>query len=79
MTIAPASASRGDKTLEDVAPDEASAISMPEKSAVAASSTSMTRPFHSIVDPADRDDAKKRISSTGKLRSSNIARITVPT
>jgi hypothetical protein len=39
----------------------------------------MTRPFHSIVDPADRDDAKKRISSTGKLRSSNIARITVPT
>ena len=36
-------------------------------------------PRHSMVDPAERDDAKKRISSTGKSRSIRIERITVPT
>ena len=54
-------------------------MSMPEKSAVSASSTVIARPRHSIVDPAERDDAKKRMSSTGKSRSSSIERITVPT
>src|ERR1019366_5062490 len=74
ITIAPAAASRGAKTRDDVAPDDARAISMPEKSAVAASSTSIARPFHSMVEPAERDEAKKRISSTGNLRSKRTAR-----
>ena len=33
MTIAPAAASRGDSTFDDVAPDDDSAMSIPEKSA----------------------------------------------
>ena len=79
MTTAPAAASRGAISLDDVAPDEASAMSMPLKSAVAESSTSMGWPNQSNVVPADRDDPKKRISSTGKFRSRKMARMTVPT
>jgi hypothetical protein len=32
-----------------------------------------------MVEPAERDEAKKRMSSTGNSRSSSIERITVPT
>ena len=67
MTIAPAAARRGESSREDVAPEDISATSMPEKSAVAASSTTTATPRQSRVEPADRADAKKRISSTGKL------------
>ncbi len=79
MTVAPAAARRGERSREEVAPEEARAMSIPEKSAVSASSTSIARPFHSIVVPAEREEAKKRISSTGKSRSMRIARMTVPT
>jgi len=43
-TIAPEAAILGERTLEEVAPAEHSAMSMPEKSAVAASSTMICRP-----------------------------------
>jgi hypothetical protein len=52
---------------------------MPEKSAVAASSTTIASPSQSRVVPADRAELKKRIWSTGKLRSRRMARMTVPT
>ena len=41
MTMAPAAASRGASSRDEEAPDEASAISMPEQSAGEASSTSI--------------------------------------
>ncbi len=54
-------------------------MSSPLGSAVAASSTTTSVPFHGRVVPADRADAKKRISATGKSRSSSRRRITAPT
>ena len=54
-------------------------MSIPEKSAVATSSTTTSVPFHGSVEPAERAEAKKRIVSTGKFRSSKIVRITRPT
>jgi len=59
MTTAPAAASRGLRIFEEAAPEEQSAMSMPEKSAVSASSTVIARPRHSIVEPAERDEAKE--------------------
>ena len=78
-TTAPAAANLGAYSREAVAPAEKIAMSIPEKSAVATSSTMTSVPFHGRVDPAERADAKKRIVSTGKLRSSKIVRITRPT
>src|SRR5580704_10693034 len=79
ITITPAAAIFGDSIFDEVAPDDVSARSSPEKSAVAASSTSIAWPFHSRVVPADLDEAKNRISSTGKARSRRMSRMTVPT
>ena len=42
-------------------------MSRPRQSAVAASSTTISPPSHGSVRPADRAEAKKRSSSTGKL------------
>jgi len=58
-TIAPEAAILGERTLEEVAPAEHSAMSMPEKSAVAASSTMICPPSHSRWVPAERSEAKK--------------------
>lgn len=44
-----------------------------------ASSTVTSLPCHSIVDPAERAEAKRRSSETGKFRSARILRMTVPT
>jgi hypothetical protein len=78
-TIAPASANRGARARDVVAPAEKSAMSSPLGSAVLASSTVISRsPYGSSV-PADRAEAKKRTSSAGKLRSSRICRMATPT
>ena len=84
MTIAPAAANRGACSLDVEPPAENSAMSMPDRSAVSASSTTIwrTEPSaagHGNVEPADRDEAKNRISSTGKWRSTSSRRITAPT
>ena len=54
-------------------------MSMPDESAVAASSTTMSSPRHGSVVPAERAEAKKRIRPTGKSRSSSSRRMTAPT
>ena len=54
-------------------------MSRPDGSASSASSTTMSVSFHGSVVPADRAEAKKRISSTGKSRSASSRRITLPT
>ena len=54
-------------------------MSSPAGSAVAASSTRTSTPSHGSVVPAERAEAKKRISSTGNDRSASSRRITVPT
>src|ERR1700712_1989121 len=84
ITIAPAAAKRGACTFDVAPPAENSAMSMPDRSAVSASSTTMswTLPSgatHGRVVPAERAEAKKRISSTGKRRSASRRRITPPT
>ena len=57
-TIAPAAATLGASSLEAAPPLENSAMSIPEKSAVAESSTVTSPPAHGSVVPADRADAK---------------------
>ena len=64
---------------DEAAPAENRAMSSPLGSAVSASSTTMSVPFHGRVVPAEREDAKYRISLTGKLRSSSSRRMTLPT
>ena len=58
MTMAPASARRGARTRETDAGAEQSARSMPERSAVNASSTTMSRSPQDKVDPAERLEAR---------------------
>ena len=79
MTTTPASANRGACAREVVAPAENSAMSSPVGSASATSSTTTSRPCQGSVDPADRAEAKNRISATGKFLSANSFRITPPT
>ena len=83
-TVTPASANRGARARDVVAPAENSAMSRPLGSAVDASSTVTSRsPYGSTV-PAERAEAKKRISSAGPIelngaRSSRIWRMATPT
>ena len=58
ITRAPAAANFGAYAREPVAPAENKAMSSPAGSAVSASSTVTSVPFHGKVVPADRDDAK---------------------
>ena len=58
MTMAPAAAKRGASSRLPVAPAENSAMSMPDGSAVAASSTTISPSPHGSVRPADRAEAK---------------------
>ena len=60
MTTAPAAANFGASALEVAPPAENSAMSMPVRSAVAASSTTISVPRHGSVVPAERAEAKKR-------------------
>ena len=54
-------------------------MSSPAGSAVAASSTVTSRSPNGSTVPAERAEAKKRISSIGKPRSSRISRTATPT
>ena len=78
-TTAPASVNRGARTREAPPPMENKARSSPERSAVAASSTSTSTPRNARTRPTERGEASSRSSSTGNARSSRIARMTDPT
>ena len=58
MTVTPAAAKRGASSRDDVAPAENRAMSRPDGSATAASSTVISPSSHGSVVPADRADAK---------------------
>ena len=58
ITRAPASARRGARTRDTPAGAEHSARSIPERSATAASSTTMSRSSHGRVVPAERAEAR---------------------
>src|SRR5262245_44869525 len=57
ITTAPAAANRGASSRDEAAPAENRAIWRPLTSAVAASSTTISPPFHGSARPADRADA----------------------
>ena len=63
ITMAPAAANFAANARDEVAPAENRAMSSPVGSAVSASSTTMSVPFHGRVVPAERADAKYRISA----------------
>src|SRR6187401_2921609 len=67
ITVTPQAANFGASSRDDLAPAENSAMSRPVGSAVEASSTVTSFPSHGSFVPADRDEAKKRISVTGNL------------
>ncbi len=79
MTTAPAPATVGASALEVAPPAENRAMSRPDQSAVAASSTVIGVPCQSSSRPADRAEENSRSSVTGKSRSARIRRITPPT
>ena len=79
MTVAPAAANRGASSRDDVAPAENRAMSSPDGSAVGRVLDGDLPSPHGSVVPADRAEAKKRSSSTGKPRSASRRRMTPPT
>ena len=79
MTMAPAAANFGASSFDDAPPAENSAISMPARSAVDASSTRISPPFHGRVGPAERAEARNRTCCIGNSRSSSSRRMTAPT
>ena len=79
MTVAPAATILGEYSMEAVRPALTRAMSMPDQSAVAVSSTTRSRPAHRSVVPAERADAKNRRFPTGKARSLSRALMTPPT
>ena len=78
-TTAPASATRGARTLEVAPPAENRTMSSPDQSAVSASSTSTSPSPHFRRRPAERLDANRRNSLTGNWRSARTVRMTPPT
>src|SRR5580658_1673746 len=66
ITMAQAATSRGASSRDTEAGAEHRAKSMPERSQVAASSTTMSLSPQGSVDPAVRLEARYRMSSTGK-------------
>ncbi len=78
-TTAPAAATFGAYSRDIVAPADMRAMSSPEKSAVAVSSTTTSTPFQGRVLPADFAELKYRIESTGKFRSARSVLMTWPT
>ena len=64
-TMAPAAATLGASSFEVAPPAENRATSTPEKSAVAASSTTTSLSPQAKVRPADRLEAKARSEATG--------------
>jgi len=76
ITRTPAAANFGASAFEVDAPAENHAMSSPDGSAVAASSTVISPSAHRRVVPAERAEAKNRISAIGNFRSARISRIT---
>src|SRR5438128_1931378 len=76
--LAPASARRGESSFEVDAPAASRAMSIPDKSAVWTSSTSISPSAHGRRRPAEREVARKRRPSTGKRRSASTARMVEP-
>src|SRR3954462_7442941 len=62
MTVTPAAANVGASALDVDPPAENSAMSRPDGSAFSASSTTTSAPAHGSVLPAERAEAKYRIS-----------------
>src|SRR5262245_23250890 len=79
ITVAPAAATRGASAFAVTMPAENRAMSMPDQSAVSASSTTTSSPCQGSVRPAERGEAKYLISPTGNERSASTERITPPT
>ncbi len=82
MTTAPASANLGACSREVLPPAEKIATSTSASASVGVAATSSTTTSTSPngrVDPAERADAKKRSSRTGKPRSASRRRSTPPT
>ena len=79
ITVAPAATIFGECSSEAVFPALTRATSMPDQSAVDVSSTTTSRSPHCRVVPAERAEARNRISPTGKSRSSRRLRMTPPT
>ena len=65
ITVAPVDAYRSARARDVLAPAENSTTSSPEGSAALASSTVIVRPFHSMVEPAERAEANNRNVDTG--------------
>ena len=78
-TTAPAAATCGAYCRLVVAPAEKIAMSIPEKSACAVSSTTCRVPATSIWRPAERAEANSRSRSIGNLRCCSRVSITPPT
>ncbi len=79
MTTAPARAAIGAKRLEMPPPAENSAICTPAKLDSVSSCIVTLRPRNRWVLPAERAEASRRSSQTGKLRCSRQRAISTPT
>ena len=80
ITTAPAAATFGAYSRELVAPLENNAMSMPEKSAVAVSSTTTSPPFHGKVRAGGSGRGEEAdVARRGTSRSARRVRITPPT
>ena len=67
-TITPAATMAGACSSDTARPALRRAISTPDQSAIAVSSTTTSPSSHGRTVPADRSEARKRISPTGKAR-----------
>ncbi len=79
MTVAPRAAAAGARSREMSAPALKRAISTPSKASGTASAISMVWPRTDTVRPADRPEASRRNSPTGKSRSPRTWIIVRPT
>ena len=73
MTVTPAAANRGAWRAGGRGARREDRDVQPGGSAVAASSTVIWRPCHSMTRPAERDEANSRRSCTGNARSASTA------
>ncbi len=79
MTVAPRAAASGASWRDTSVPAEKRAMSTPSKASGIASPTVSVRPSALTVDPAERPEASRRSSPTGKLRSASTWIIVRPT
>jgi hypothetical protein len=79
ITTAAGGRRAGASFFEVEPPAEKNTTSSPAKSAVSASSTTISRPSNTIVEPAERAEANSRSEASGKFRSASSSRIIPPT